>query len=157
MAGEQYLGFALNAVDAKLRVSVPTAFREIVSARSVERELIVGPSEYDDCLVAYDPAHAERLRAEIETRYAGDYTRERSVALRRAFGNTTRLKIDDAHRITLTPVLKDLLGVERFVYFLGAGEYFEIWNPQVLLAVPDLDPATARILKREIDAKGAAA
>ena len=154
MAGEQYLGFALNAVDAKLRVSVPTAFREIVAARSVERELILGPSEYDDCLVAYDPTHGETLRAEIETRYAGDYSRERSVALRRAFGNTTRLKIDEAHRITLTPTLKDLLGLDRFVYFLGAGEYFELWNPRTLLGITDLDPSTARILRRELEARG---
>lgn len=156
MAGEQYLGFALNAVDAKLRVSVPPAFRAIVADRSPDRELIVGPSEYDDCLVAYDTPHAARLRAEIEKRYEGDYTRERTVALRRAFGNTTPLKIDDAHRITLTPTLKDLLEVDRFVYFLGAGEYFEIWNPAKLLAVPDLDPATARILRRELDAKSVA-
>ena len=157
MAGEQYLGFALNAVDAKLRVSVPPAFREIVAARSAERELIVGPSEYDDCLVAYDPTHAERLRAEIETRYEGNYSRDRAQALRRAFGNTTRLKIDDAHRITLTPSLRDLLGLDGFVYFLGAGEYFEIWQPRTLAAVPDLDPATARLLRRELETKGLAA
>ncbi len=157
MAGEQYLGFALNAVDAKLRVSVPPAFREIVSARSVERELIVGPSEYDDCLIAYDPTHAEKLRAEIETRYAGNYSRDRAQALRRTFGNTTKLKIDDAHRVTLTPSLRDLLDLDGFVYFLGAGEYFEVWKPQTLLAVADVDPATVRLLKREMDAKGVAA
>ena len=157
MAGEQYLGFALNAVDAKLRVSVPPSFREIVAARSAERELIVGPSEYDDCLIAYDPTHAERLRAEIETRYAGDYSRERAQALRRTFGNTTRLKIDDAHRITLTASLRDLLGLDGLVYFMGAGEYFEIWKPQTLAASPGLDPATARLLKRELDARGVAA
>jgi len=156
VAGEQYLGFALNAVDAKLRVSVPSAFREIVAARSSERELIVGPSEYDDCLVAYDPDYSARLRAEIETRYEGNYSRERAQALRRAFGNTTRLKIDDGHRITLTGTLKDLIEADRLVYFLGAGEYFEIWNPRTLLAAPDLDPVTARILRREMDARGEA-
>ena len=47
VAGEQYHGYALNAVDAKLRVSVPPKFRAIVADRSPERELIIGPSEYD--------------------------------------------------------------------------------------------------------------
>ena len=157
MAGGHYLGSALNAVDAKSRVSVPTGYREIVAARSVDRELIVGKSNFDDCLIAYDPTYSARLRAGIDAEFGPVNTRERAAAVRRAFGGTTGLKIDDAHRITLTPGLRAAAGIDRLVFYVGADEYFELWNPHTYLALPDADPDIAADLRRELAAKGEAA
>ena len=30
---------------------------------------------------------------------------------------------------------------------MGAGDYFELWSPEVLLAQPDLDPRLVRTVK----------
>lgn len=157
MAGEHYLGSALAAVDAKARVSVPPAFRETVEARSASRELIVGKSPWDDCLIAYDPSYSAKLRAGIEAKFGPVDSRERAAAVRRAFGGTTGLRIDDAHRITLTPGLRELGGIDRLVFYIGADEYFEIWNPAAYLALPDADDGLARGLRRDLAARGEAA
>ncbi|WP_419815451.1 division/cell wall cluster transcriptional repressor MraZ [Glacieibacterium sp.] len=154
MAGEQYSGFTLNAVDAKARVSVPAWLRAVLDTRTSPRALTIAPSEYDDCLIGYDKDHEARLRAEIELRFAGDYSRERAAALRRAFGRTVSLNVDDGYRITLTPLLRELAGVEKHVYFVGSGEYFEIWNPAKFLAQEGLDEPSARICRYEMSLKG---
>ena len=156
MAGGHYLDAALNPVDAKARVSVPASFREIVVARSPERELIVGKSAVDDCLIAFDPAYADKLRAEIDARFGIVNSKERAAAVRRAFGNKTPLRIDDGHRITLTPGLRDSgQALSRFVFFVGADEYFELWNPTTYLSQPDADPDLVAGLRRDLAAREA--
>lgn len=156
MAGEQYSGFTLNAVDAKARVSVPAWLRTVLDTRSSPRTLTIGPSEFDDCLVGYDQDHGVRVRAELEAQYAGDYSRDRAVALRRAFGRSVALNVDDGYRITLTPLLRQLAGIERHVYFVGSGEYFELWDPRTFLAQPGLDAPSAKICRYEMALKGEA-
>ncbi len=156
MAGAHYLDAVLNPVDAKSRVSVPPSFREIVVARSPERELLVGKSAVDDCLIAFDPGYAARLRAEIDARFGIVNTRERAAAVRSAFGGKTPLRIDDGHRITLSDKLREAGGLGRLVFFVGADEYFELWDPATYLALPDADPDLVAGLRRDLAARGEA-
>ena len=53
-------GYALNAVDAKNRLSVPSGYRDTNEKRSGEKQLIVGPAERAPCLVGYDVLRFER-------------------------------------------------------------------------------------------------
>ena len=154
MAGAHYLDAALNPVDAKARVSVPPSFREIVVARSPERELLIGKSAVDDCLIAFDPGYALRLRAEIDAKYGIINTRERAAAVRSAFGGKTPVRIDDGHRITLSDKLRESGGIGALVFFVGADDYFELWNPQTYLALPDADADLVAGLKRDLKARG---
>ena len=150
VAGLSYLGSALNAVDAKSRVSVPPSFREIVAARSTERDLLVGKSSFDDCLIAYDPSFIDSLRTEIEARFGPVASREKAAAARRAYGSAIPLKIDDAHRLTLTAGLKEAGGIDRLAFFVGMDAYFEIWDPATYLALPDADALLSGDLKRAL-------
>jgi MraZ protein len=150
VAGVSYLGSALNAVDAKSRVSVPPSFREIVAARSTDRELMVAKSSFDDCLIAFDPTYLDTLRAGIEAEFGPVASREKAAAARRAYGSAIPLKIDDAHRLTLTIGLKEAAGVDKQAFFVGMDAYFEIWNPQTFLALPDADALLAGDLKRAL-------
>ena len=158
MAGNHYLDAAVYPVDAKARVSVPASFREIVVARSPERELIVGKSGVDDCLIAFDPQYSAKLRAEIDARFGIVNSKERAAAVRAAFGNKTPLRIDDGHRITLTQGLRDSLDVTPggMVFFVGADEYFEIWKPESFLAQADADPELVAALQRGLALRGVA-
>nr|WP_255696766.1 division/cell wall cluster transcriptional repressor MraZ [Sandaracinobacteroides sayramensis] len=58
-----------------------------------------------------------------------------------------QLKYDDTGRIILTPTLRDAGELASQAVFLGAGDYFELWSPDVLLAEPDLDPRMSRAVK----------
>lgn len=128
----------------KNRLSVPSALRETVEARSGVKALVLGPAEHAPCLVGYDVSHYERLQAGLAAQFAGDFGPARSVKARTLFGLAEQLKYDDTGRIVLSPTLRDLGELQADALFLGAGDYFELWAPELLLAEEGQDP---RLLK----------
>lgn len=156
MTAEFFHGYALNAIDAKNRLSVPAAFRDVILARSEARAVVLAISEHSPCLIGYDSRRSAKLQADLETRFAGDWTPTRDAQARLAFGASEHVGMEDTGRIILSPTLKDMGELDRHAFFLGAGDYFEIWNPRLLLEVPGLDARVARIVRRQLDDKGVA-
>ncbi len=156
MTEEYFLGNALNGIDAKSRVSIPSSFREVLGTRSDARAVILAPAERADCLVGYDQSHPAKARAELEARFAGDYGTDRDDRFRTAFGSAEKAAIDDTGRIILSTMMKDVGDIDRLALFWGMGDYFEIWNPAHFLARPNLDPRLTRMVRRLLDARGAA-
>ena len=153
---ELFLGNALNGIDAKNRVSVPSAFREVLAARADARTVILAPAERADCLVGYDPTYPAKARAELEARFAGDFGPERDDRFRATFGAAEKAPIDDNGRIVLSAAMKDAGEIDRVALFWGMGDTFEVWNPQRFIARPNLDPRVVRLVQRLLDARGAA-
>ena len=60
-----FLGYALNAVDAKGRVSIPADFRGVIERRSQVSTVILGPHPTADCLVAYDRSYSASLHQKL--------------------------------------------------------------------------------------------
>ncbi len=156
MTPDYFHGYALNAIDAKSRLSIPANFRDVILARSDTRAVVLAISEYSPCLVGYDSRRSAKLQADLETRFAGDYSPARDAQARLAFGASEHLGMEETGRIILSPTLKDMGELERYAFFLGAGDYFEIWNPQLLLESAGLDPRLARIVRGQLDGKTAA-
>lgn len=157
MAGALFIGYALNAIDAKHRLSVPADYRETLDARGAARTVLLGPAERARCLVGYDPGRGDRLQEQLESRFAGDYSDARDDFARFAFGPSERATIDDAGRVVLSATLLDLGEFDKLALFIGAGDYFEIWNPRLLLERPGLDARLERIVRRQLAARGEAA
>jgi MraZ protein len=147
-------GYALNAVDAKNRLSVPSAYREIVERRSGAKSIIVAPGERSPCLIGYDRAWSAKLQAQLESRFEGDWSEARDDFARNAFGLSENLTYDDTGRIILSPMLKELAGIDKLALFLAAGDYFEIWNPETLLATKGETGPMGRVVRRLLDARG---
>jgi len=147
-------GYALNAIDAKNRLSIPAPFRDVILGRCDTRAVIIALSEHSPCLIGYDANRAAKLQTELETRFAGDWGPARDAQARLAFGASEHVGMEDTGRIILSPTLKDLGEFERHAFFIGAGDYFEIWNPRLLLDTPGLDARVARIVRRQLDDKG---
>lgn len=154
MTREQFHGYALNAVDAKNRLSVPADFRATVERRSDNRMIVLAPHERAPCLVGYDTRYSLRLQEQLEQRFAGDFSEARDSFARTAFGMSEVVGYDDNGRVLLPAMMKELGEIERLVLFLGAGDYFELWNPRLLLEQPGLDPRMARLVRAQIAAKG---
>jgi MraZ protein len=146
-------GHALISVDAKNRLSVPASFREVVEARSGARTVLVAPHEREPCLIGYDRARAARLQELIERRFGDDFGPERDDFARLAFGASEPAHWDETGRIILSATMKELGEIERQVFFLAAGDYFELWNPQRLLEVKGGDQRLARIVRRLLEAR----
>jgi MraZ protein len=152
--GHLFQGHALNAVDAKGRVSVPAAFRQLIEKRAiangldVETVLKIGEHKSGDCLTALDAlasAETDRQLVESVTDLPAD---ERFTALEEKrldeFGSLDRVSFDGAGRMVLSPLLRDLGQIEDLAFFVGAGLTFQIWNPKVAL---EKLPGTSRLRK----------
>ncbi len=153
MSDEYFHGYALNAVDAKSRLSIPADYRDVIQARSASKDLRLAPSRHAPCLIGYDKSYFARLKADHDARFAAQSNRERDRDATAIFAGVTPLTIDDAGRIVLPPVLRKLRGIRSHVWFVAGGDFFEAWNPWTYLGHDDADPALVEMLRFELDAK----
>jgi MraZ protein len=135
-------GSALNAVDAKGRLSVPAFIRSVVERRSDAKAIIIGVHEVDPCLTAYDRNHARNLFNENERRRLTEEERDPRAHFsraRRTFGVTEEVPYDSSGRIILPPMMRKRGRIEDLALFVGVGGTFEIWNPRLALESGDED------------------
>jgi MraZ protein len=137
-------GSALNAVDAKGRLSVPAFIRSMIERRSPEKLLVLGKHETDICLVGYDANYKSTLLGDVRRQRLRDEeqgvdARVHHSRNRRAFGLTESAPYDTSGRIILPPMMRRIARIEDLVLFVGAGETFELWNPQLALESGDED------------------
>lgn len=152
MSREAFHGYALNVIDAKNRLSIPASYRDVVEARSSARAIVVAPHEREPCLVGYDRARSSRLQELIDRRFGDEFGAERDDYARLAFGTSEVLPYDDNGRVILSATLKELGEIDRLAFFLGAGDYFEIWNPTVLREAKP-DPRLVRIVDKQLETR----
>lgn len=138
-----FTGYALNAVDAKGRVSVPAAFRELIATRCRlyggeagtvdDKELVIGLHESLDHLQVFDAIGQQQLARDLRASVADLPAAERRRALeelsRGEFGNNQKVSFDGAGRMVLPPMLRDFAGIGDLALFWATGDYFEIWSP----------------------------
>ena len=138
-------GSALNAVDAKGRLSIPAFIRSVVERRSDAKAVVIGAHEVDPCLTAYDRGYARHLHIENERRRlneevqsgSGDQNHFRRA--RRTFGLTEDVPYDPSGRIIMPPMMRRKGRIEDLALFVGVGGTFEIWNPFTALEHGDED------------------
>jgi MraZ protein len=152
-------GSALNAVDAKGRLSVPAFIRAMIERRSPEKLIVLGKHEAEACLIGYDANYKGTVLADVNRRKLRD--EEHNVDLRahharnrRAFGLTESCAWDSSGRIILPPMMRRVGGIEDLVLFVGAGETFELWNPQ--RALDSGDPDLAELAAYRLEERGVA-
>lgn len=137
-----FLGHALNAVDAKGRVSVPAAFRNVFDRRrrlidgaadGDRNELMIGLHEAGDRLVALDSLAQQQLQGELRETVSEMPARERRTMLSASksdeLGPLSSVMFDGAGRMVLTPMLRRFGAIGDLALFWGTGDSFEIWNP----------------------------
>jgi MraZ protein len=157
-----FQGSALNAVDAKGRLSVPAFLRSVIERRGETRTLVLAKHETFPALSGYDPGYAaikhsklERLLEKEET--SPDAELEYQQRNLMAFGASEEVPYDPSGRIVLPPMMRRKGEIEDLALFLGAGETFQIWNPRLFLKdrrVPDdlKDIARFRLEERGLSA-----
>ena len=112
-----------HSFDDKGRLTIPSKFRELpeegaVVVQGLDRNLMVLPPAVFQVL--YDRLMAMNL---------ADPT---ARLLRRIIlGNALRVSPDGAGRILLSPNLRNYAELKTDVVFVGQGDYFEIWSPEL--------------------------
>ena len=153
-----FIGSALNAVDAKGRLSVPSFIRATIERRSGSNTIILGAHEADPCLNGYDRDYASILYAENERRRLAEEATDPSAHFaraRRTFGLTEEASYDGSGRIVLPQMMRSRGRIEDLALFVGVGGTFEIWNPRLALDSGQADLvelARARLAERGVKA-----
>jgi MraZ protein len=124
---DRFVSNFTNRLDAKGRVSIPAPFRAVV-ARGGFEGLYVHPSldlPTLDC-------GGQSLLAEIDAMIGSlsPYSADRDAIAMTLLGESDILKIDGEGRISLTEALKQHAGIGAEVTFVGAGQKFQIWEPE---------------------------
>ena len=134
-----FQGSAVNAVDAKGRVSVPAFLRSVIERRGDARTIVLAKNNVFPALDGYDPGYAalkhqkmERRAEKAETAIGAelDYMQANLMA----FGATEEVAYDKTGRIVLPPMMRAKGGIEDLALFIGTGETFQMWNPETFLA-----------------------
>jgi MraZ protein len=140
-----FQGSALNAVDAKGRLSVPAFVRSAIEQNSKDRTIILAAHEVSPCVVAYGPGYSRRLKAELEERRGreeerGAASREGHYSSRRrAFGTVEIATYDPSGRILMPQKMRRRGRIEDLALFIGIGDVVEIWNPRIALEQGDAE------------------
>jgi MraZ protein len=112
-----------HSFDDKGRLTIPSKFRELPDegayvVQGLDRNLMVLPPTVFQLL--YDRLMAMSL------------TDPTARLLRRIIlGNALRVTPDGVGRVLLSTNLKEYAGLKENVVFVGQGEYFEIWSPDL--------------------------
>jgi MraZ protein len=157
-----FQGSALNAVDAKGRVSVPSFLRSVVERRGDARTIVLAKHESFACLSAYDPAYAALKHAKLERLLEKEETnadaqleyQQRNLM---AFAATEEVPYDSSGRVVLPPMMRRKGKIEDLALFLGAGETFQIWNPALFLADPRVPEDMKDIARYRLEERGLSA
>ena len=154
-----FQGSALNAVDAKGRVSVPAFLRSVIERRGDARMIVLAKHESFPCLSAYDPAYAALKHSKLERLFekeegnpaaALDYQQRNLMA----FAATEEVPYDSSGRIVLPPMMRKKGQIEDLALYLGTGETFHIWNPRLLLEDKNIPEDLKDIARYRLEERG---
>lgn len=157
-----FQGSALNAVDAKGRVSVPAFLRTVIERRGDSRTIVLAKHEQFQALSAYDPAYAalkheklERLMEKQETDPAAQLEYQQRNLM--AFAASEEVPYDSSGRILMPPMMRRKGGIQDLALFLGTGETFQIWNPLTFLADDNIPEDLKDICRYRLEERGISA
>ena len=139
-----FRGQQLQGIDAKGRVGIPASLRGTLERNGEGRTLLIGMKRGGLCLTGTDLGQSQAdytslLRAEERALDAG-LEFDVDAQARRIFGMTEELSFDTSGRFILPPFFRAKAGLTTEAFFLGVGARFEIWNPDRMIADPNVDP-----------------
>jgi len=135
-----FLGQYSHSIDSKSRLTVPARFRAALASGAY---IVQG---FERNLMVYTIDSFQRLAKRADTHTMTD---PEVRAMRRVvFGGAREVSLDSAGRILLPSFLKNYAALGSDAMIVGAGEYFEIWDPDAwereLVSVTDSETNTER-------------
>jgi len=153
-----FRGRERHTVDAKGRTSMSARFRELLHdalPAKVANHLVLVPW-FGECVRVYPVGVWDRMVDAFEERlseFDGFDAGEDESDLRRViYGGAIDVHMDGHGRLVLPKHVREEIGIEREVYWVGAGRFLELWDPDALHARLGGDRATH--LRRQLAALG---
>ena len=137
-----FVGTHINKVDSKGRVSVPAAFRAVVSDKSFNG-IVVYPHLEQACLEGGGIDRLTAITDALEDNF-GIFSAEQEAFASAILANAHQLQFDDNGRVMLPKEVSQSLKISGQVAFVGLGKRFQIWDPAVWQAAQTEHKALAR-------------
>lgn len=125
----QFKGTHVVRRDVKGRVSIPAAFRTALKGDSpAPGPVVLRPSHKHGCIEGWRPAEFEIQAAQVSQlpRFS-DEADDLALAL---FSDVVDAEPDKEGRIVIPKDLADHAGLGELVAFVGAGDHFQVWDPE---------------------------
>lgn len=117
-----YYGSYYHKVEAKGRVSVPAKFRDSLTEGSVITRGL------DGSLYIYDFEHWQQKLEEAG--HLGQTKKSHREYIRYLTNNAQEIEIDPLGRINISEELKQSVGIEKNVVFVGSLDHIEVWDQE---------------------------
>lgn len=125
-----FYGEFSHVLDGKFRITVPKDFQAELAreggSEATGSTICFLTRGQDGCLCLFTVEGFDRTIAGLEI--AAFNGQNERAAQRVFFANTARLELDAQGRILVPEKLRPLLGGEKEVVFVGAGDHAEIWG-----------------------------
>jgi len=130
----RFLSQVTKKVDAKGRVSVPSAFRTVLTRLDI-RDLYVFQDFVFPAISIAGPEVLERFERHIDQ---GDpFSMEANKMSLLIHGGGVFMKLDGEGRLVVSDFIRDFAGITDQVTFVGRGDYFQLWEPSALSRMQD--------------------
>ena len=124
-----FIGDYTGKVDAKGRLTFPSALKKQMSSASEDR-FVVKKDIFEKCLVLYPIEEWERQNELIRSRI-NPYNKEHNKFLRNFYKGTAEVVLDGNNRILIPKRLLELVGITKDVVLAGQDGKIEIWDKQL--------------------------
>ena len=125
-----FLSQYVNKIDKKGRVSLPSAFRNILSNKNKNELILFKSLKYfaiDGCGYERINSIAERIdKLDIFSDDQDDFSTS-------IFSEAVPTNLDNEGRFLIPEFLKEYSNLKDEVTFIGQGHYFQIWEPKAIL------------------------
>ena len=122
-----FQGASAISLDAKGRLSVPTRYRELLSA-TASGQLTITKHPHG-CLMLFPRPEWEAFRARIaELPMSAQWWK------RIFLGNAMDCEMDAAGRVLVAPELRAATGITKAAVLHGMGRHFELWDAETYAA-----------------------
>ncbi|AVO40658.1 division/cell wall cluster transcriptional repressor MraZ [Simplicispira suum] len=115
-----FQGASSLSLDAKGRLSVPTRYRDALSASAGQLTITKHPH---GCLMVFPRPEWEQFRDRI-----AQLPMSAQWWKRMFLGNAMDVDMDGTGRVLVSPELRQSAGLTRDVLLLGMGKHFELWD-----------------------------
>jgi MraZ protein len=118
-----FLGQYRHSLDNKGRLTIPARFRELLEGGAFVTR------GFDHNLLILTTADFDRLTRRVNQMSMTDP--DARDLRRRLFSNASQVDFDRLGRILIPTFLREAAQIDGDAFLVGAGNYFEIWAPEV--------------------------
>ncbi len=127
MAGQAFNGNVSHNIDPKGRATIPAAYRSVLGDN-----FTVGLNSETNALALYPLEQWQKIEQDLDRIPSID---ARAMKYKRSILGFSfpDSQLDAQNRVLLPPTLRQKVGIDKAVRFVGVGPYLEIWSEEVFL------------------------